>query len=67
MELFDDDYKPLQLKEHIYESSEELEDAYDPVMIPHEVLPDTMGNTNVMHLNYDLDPLHRYQTLQKSV
>ncbi len=67
MELFDENIGQIQLKEPIYDSSQELDDAYSPRMTNYETIPASLGSSTILHLKYDLDPLHRFSILQEKL
>ena len=44
------------------DTSEELDEGYSPRITAQAALANPLGNTKILHLDFDLDPFMRYQT-----
>ena len=56
METFGKKHNPLPAVEDILESSEELEEAYDPSISKDQMISQPLVMSTVLHTNYDLRP-----------
>jgi hypothetical protein len=51
MEIFSDAYVPLEVREDIMESSQELDAAYEPLVNQKEISACGFGSSRIMHLD----------------
>lgn len=56
MEKFDENYKGNE-KSRVLETDEEYEEFYQPLLDKRQIMPIVIGNTKVLHIDAELDPL----------
>jgi hypothetical protein len=68
LEMFDSEY-PLSQSMTVLESSQELDTNYLPLLSNNEIISQPLGNTKILHVNFDLNPeatLRRALTSRRS-